>query len=70
MPVTFWVALIFLAFVVGIIVSYVVYKVRKPNNYSKTVPESVLDASQRSGEESQTGSEKPFMPIAPLSEQV
>jgi hypothetical protein len=70
LPVSFWVSLIFIAFFVGIIVSYVVYKVRKTHSYSKTFPESALEVSQRSGDESQNGSEKPLNLITPLSEQV
>jgi uncharacterized membrane-anchored protein YhcB (DUF1043 family) len=71
MPVSTSVALVFLAFFVGIIISYVLYKVRKSQHSAKrTVPESALEVSQRSGDESQQGSEKPLNRITPLSEQV
>jgi len=69
MPVSSAVALIFVAFFVGIILSYVVYKFRKNMNKKYSQPQQALsESSRQSAEDSHLG-ERPLN-VAPLSEQV
>jgi len=69
MPVSSAVALIFVAFFVGIILSYVVYKFRKNKRYVQTeTAQALSESSRQSAEDSHLG-ERPLN-VAPLSEQV
>jgi len=70
MPVSSAVSLIFVAFFVGIIVSYVIYKFRKNANkkYSQPDTQALSESSRQSAEDSRIG-ERPLN-VAPLSEQV
>jgi hypothetical protein len=72
MPISSAVALIFVAFFIGIVLSYVVYKFRKSNaskKYTQANSAQVLsESSHKSNEDSRLG-ERPLN-IAPLNEQV
>jgi len=70
MPISSAVALIFLAFFFGIVLSYVVYKFRKSHTkYNQTeTAQALSESSHQSAEDSHLG-ERPLN-VAPLSEQV
>jgi hypothetical protein len=69
-PVPSAISLIFVAFFVGILLSYVIYKCRKSSLNQKydATNQALSESSHRSTEESQVG-EKPLN-LSPLSEQV
>jgi len=70
LPLATWVSLVFLAFFVGIILSYVVYKVRKSSaTYQEKVPSLSDSQHKEEGLDSSNNVEKPLN-LSPLSEQV
>jgi len=68
MPISSAVALIFVAFFIGIILSYVVYKFRKSSKKYTEPTQALSESSHQSAEDSRLG-ERPLN-VAPLSEQV
>jgi len=73
MPLPSAIALICAAFIVGILLSYVVYKVRKSRKTSYAEASASLENSQHSqlGDSQSGAGDKPLIPVVtPLSEQV